>query len=343
MPSRLFRFMLYGCLLLLATACDRPEEHQKQTVTLPVLEVQVATVVSQAMIQENEVMGTVTAVERATISARVGGVVQELPFKLGSTISKGDLLARIGADEIAARLSQAEARLDQARRNMEREQRLLEKNAATREGVKSLEEGVQMAEAAYQEAKTMEGYTSITAPFSGLVAQKLVNVGDLVAPGTPLLLLENNSKLQIVMEMTEAFAQRVTRQQKLPFTVPAADFSGEGTITEIAPMADPLSRTATVKMTIGSQPRLRPGQFARVRLSGPAGSALLVPESAVQTYGQMEQVFVVEDNTAHLRLVRSGEHGKGLVEIVSGLNSGEQVVIANGERLVDGQPVRVTP
>ncbi|MBU0483195.1 MAG: efflux RND transporter periplasmic adaptor subunit [Proteobacteria bacterium] len=335
--------MFFCFVLLLLSACEHQGEGKEQKISLPVQEVRVAMVIKQQVAHKNEVMGTVSAVDRATISARVGGVIKELPVELGSVVGRGDVLAVIGAEEIAARLSQAETRLDQVKRNLEREKRLLEKNAATRAGVKDLEEALQIAEADYREAKTMFGYTKVNAPFAGQVAQKMINAGDLAAPGTPLLVLENSSSLQIIVEVPETFAQQIKRDQKLPVAVPAADYSGLGRVAELAPMADPLSRTATVKIAIESQPRLRPGQFARVTLAGSDNAALLVPESALIPFGQMEKVFVVENNEARLRLVRSGAHNNGLVEIVSGLNQGEQVVIANGERLNDGQPLRIMP
>ena len=89
---------------------------------------------------------------------------------------------------------------------------------------------------------------------------------------------------------------------------------------------------------------LRPGQYARVTLPGGAGSnAFLVPEAALLRFGQMERLFVTQNNTAQLRLVRSGEHRNGQVEILAGLNGGEQVVVQGNERLVDGQPVQIVP
>jgi RND family efflux transporter MFP subunit len=343
MPSGSLRTLFLCSLLLFTSACDRQNETKEHKAALPVQEVRVATVLTKQVAHKNDVMGTVAAVDRATIAARVAGVITDLPVDLGSVVRKGDVLAKIGADEISARLSQAQARLEQATRNLDREKRLLEKGAATRSGVKDLEEALRMAEAGHQEAQTMFGYTTVTAPFGGLVAQKTVNIGDLASPGTPLLVLENSQSLQILVEVPEAFAHQIKQNEELPVSVPTADFVGKGRVAEIAPMADPLSRTATVKIAIAALPRLRPGQFARVTLAGKVNAALLVPESALLTFGQMERAFVVMNDEARLRLVRSGAHSNGLVEIVSGLNEGDQVIIANNDRLSDGQPIRILP
>jgi len=331
------------CAFLSLPACERHKETGKKPPELPVQEVRVATVVKQQVVRENEVMGTVTAVERATISSRAGGIIEELPIELGTTVRQGDVLAKIGAEEIAARLSRSETVLEQARRNLDREKRLLEKGAATRERVKELEEALRIAEAGYREAQAMFGYTTVTAPFGGLVSQKMVNVGDLAAPGTPLLVLENSSNLQVVVEVPEALALQIRRDQELPVTIPAAGFSGSGKVAEIGPTTDPLSRTATIKITVEEHTHLRPGQFARVTFSGNGGDALLVPESAVLSFGQMEKLFVVQHSKALLRLVRTGRRSNGMVEILSGLSGGEEVVNQNADRLIDGQPIRITP
>ncbi len=344
MLPEFFRPMFCCFLLFAVCACGEQGETKGQKPNLALQEVQVAQVRLLEVSTDYEVMGTVAAVERATIAARVGGVIKDLPVELGKMVQSGDVLAEISADEIAARLNQSQTRMEQVRRNLDREKRLLEKDAATRSGVKDLEEALRMAESAYQEARTIAGYTTVTAPFDGLVAQKFVHEGDLASPGVPLLVLENNRMLQILADVPEGFVLLMDRGDKLPVFVPAADFAGTGTVAEIAPMADPLSRTAMVKISIEAQPNMRPGQFARVSLPGePVDSSLFVPEAALLSFGQMEKVFVEKNGKAFLRLVRSGAHSDGFVEIVSGLNPGEVVVVANGGLLADGQPVRVIP
>jgi RND family efflux transporter MFP subunit len=259
-------------------------------------------------------------------------------------VKKGALLARISAGEIAARLSQAETQFGQAQRNLDREKRLLAQDASTRETVKSLEDAYRMAEAGLREARAMRDYTLITAPFAGIISQKMANAGDLATPGMPLLVLENTGQLQVVAAVPEGAALKIKKGDALAVTVPAAEFSQTGTVSEIGPSADTASRTALVKIRVHGGDSLRPGQYARVALPGGDGvNTLLVPETALFRFGQMERIFVIHNNTAQLRLVRSGEHREGQAEILTGLNGGEQVVIQGGERLVDGQPVTIVP
>jgi RND family efflux transporter MFP subunit len=342
---RQLNLILLAGVILLAPACKGKEaaEHA-QPATLPTLEVRVVSVSAQPAQHQNEVVGTVTAAESATIAAKVAGVITGLPVNVGSAVRQGQVLVRISAGEINAQLAQADTQLAQAKRNLEREQRLLAKEAATRETVKNLEEAVRLAEAGRQQAQTMVGYTTLTAPFSGLVAQKIANIGDLATPGAPLLVVENNNRLQVAVPVPEALLAQIKSGDLLPLAIPAANFSGTGKVAEISPAGDPASRTATVKLAVAA-PGLRAGQFARVTLPGVGASdnALSVPAPAVVAFGQMEKIFVVENGTAHLRLVRTGANHDGRVEILAGLAGGEQVVSEGAAQLSDGQPVRVQP
>jgi RND family efflux transporter MFP subunit len=342
---RQLNLVLLTGLILLTPACKGKEapEHA-QPASLPVQAVRVVSVGAQPAQHQNEVVGTVTAAESATIAAKVAGVITGLPVNVGSAVRQGQVLVRISAGEINAQLAQAETRLAQAKRNLEREQRLLAKEAATRETVKNLEEAVHLAEAGQQQAQTMVGYTTLTAPFSGLVAQKIANIGDLATPGAPLLVVENNNRLQVAVPVPEGLLAQIKSGDALPLAIPAANFNGTGKVAEISPAGDPASRTAMVKLAV-TAPGLRAGQFARVTLPGATATnnALTVPATAVVAFGQMEKLFVVENSTAHLRLVRTGASHDGQIEIVAGLTGGEQVVSEGAAQLSDGQPVRVQP
>ncbi len=343
-PQRLWPTLACACLLIFG-GCKPDAKHEaaSQATTGPRVDVQV-TIVSEVLTSsQNEVVGTVEAVQRATISAKVTGAIAEIPVVLGATVKQGDLLVKLSAAEISARLSQADTAVAQAKRNLEREQRLLAKNASTQETVNAQGDAYQLAKAAQNEARTMLGYITIRAPFSGLVSNKLANVGDMATVGAPLLVLENTEIVQAVAAVPEAQLAKIKPGDTLPVRIPAADLETIGTVAEIAPAADAASRTSVVKLDLEAASHLRPGQFVRVILPGLASKTIVVPESAVSVFGQMERVFVVENNIAHLRLVRSGLHREGMTEILSGLNPGQQVVVRATGQLLDGQPVRVTP
>ncbi|MDD5757733.1 MAG: efflux RND transporter periplasmic adaptor subunit [Desulfobulbaceae bacterium] len=342
--NRLATTILCACLLI-SVGCEQEAPHDSTTKTpaAGTVPVQTVTVNETLFTIQNEVVGTVKAVQEATIAAKITGTITDMPVQLGSSVKQGDLLVKLSAAEIVARLSQAETAVNQAKRNLDREERLLAKNASTQETVNAHSDAYKLAKAAQNEASTMLGYVTIRAPFSGQISKKMADVGDLATVGTPLLNIENTDIVQAVAAIPEAQLAGIKPGDALTVRIPAANLETSGTVSEIAPTGDAASRTSLIKLNLTANKALRPGQFVRVILPGTSSKTLMVPESALSTYGQMERLFVVENNTANLRLIRTGSHRDGQIEILSGLNAGEQVIIGASDRLIDGQPVKVTP
>jgi len=340
--------IVFGALLLcgvaILSACKGQDEHTKSDAPLlPTIAVEVEKVQDELVRSRIEVVGTIEAVERASISSRIAGQIIELPVVLGSKVQKGDVLIKISAGEISAKVLQADAQLSQARRNLAREQKLQKQGASTQETVKSLTDVTRIAEAAYKEAQTMLDYTTITAPFSGTITNKIANTGDLASPGKLLLQIENSDELQVLAQIPEALLLKVRAGDILSVEIPAAGLLLTGEVAEVAPAANPMSRTAPVKINIESGPDLRVGQFARIGLEGTGESTLMLVESAVLFKGQMEIVFVVDEKEkiARMRLVKTGASHDGEIEIISGLEAGEIVVVSNLDKLQDGQPLDI--
>lgn len=326
-------FVLLGLLPLPLTAAPADEP-----VTVPVARVEAREI--PALV---ELTGTVQAAERAAISARVSGVVSRVAVSLGSTVAAGEVLVTLEAGEITARLRQAEAQLAQAKRHLERDRSLLARDAATPETVRTRADQFAIAQAAHQEARSMLAYTTITAPFAGVIIAKRVNAGDLATPGTVLLKLEDNRRLQVRTALPESLIARVRMGDRLTVHVPAAGVEVAAAVAEIGPASDPSSRSAAITLDLPAGADLRSGQFARVLVPAESAIALLVPESAVLPAGQMDRVFVIEGDTARLRLVRTGQRRDGLVEILAGLDPGETVATGNNRLLENGRRVRVQP
>ena len=338
MLKKNYLFLLLA--LMLTAGCSDPAEKTAVS-ALPQVQVEIETLSLSAAPFQIEIAGTLQAVDQALISARVSGQVAEIPVRIGSKVKKGALLVKIHAAEISARVRQAETQLAQARRNLERETKLQKVNASTREKVTTLTELVQINEAAYREAKAMLDYTRVKAPFAATVTHKLVEVGDLASPGSPLLKLETAGALEVLVQIPEALAQGLRLDSSMPLTIPAIGLATEAQISEISPTVDPVSRSTQVKLTLPDNPALRSGQFARVSLVDNGAQTLLIAKTALRQNGQMEQVFVADQGVARLRLVRSGARHSDRVEILSGLRPGDQVVIASEATLHDGQPLVV--
>lgn len=337
------RFFLPAASLAFALAgCGAKQENENAT-SLPLVEVRVQTVENLPRTMTEEVLGTVRAKLHATLEARLSGHIDQMPVGLGATVQKGQLIARLGAGEIVARLDQAKASLAEADRDWNRTAALFAEQSATRAEYDSAQARQQIAQSAVAEANAMMSYVEVTAPFNGIVTKKWADVGDLAAPGKPLVDLEDPSALQMQADVPEALNASVKPGDRLPVWVASATPTPdlEGTVAEMAPVADPNSRTFLVKLDLPAAPGLRSGQFGRVAVPVGEVSSIRVPASAVIQRGQMELVFVAVNGHAQLRLVKTGRRMGDEIEVVSGLNAGEQVVTEDVSVLADGQPVSI--
>jgi RND family efflux transporter MFP subunit len=322
------------------TACGpKPETTKGSTADLPTVQVQTQPAEKKPRAMTEEVAGTIQAKTHATIEARLHGRIVSMPVSLGDKVRKGQKIAQLDADDITARLEQTQATLDQAEREWKRVSSLLAQQSATQAESDAAQARRQVAAGAVAEATAMLAYAEITAPFDGVVAKKWAQAGDVAMPGKPLLDLDDPSALQMEADVPEAIAPHLKPGAILPVHVDAANRDISGTVSELAPAADPATRTFRVKLDLPQTEGLMPGQFAR--LSVPIGerSSLTVPVAAVVQRGQLEMVFAVNDRRARMHLVKTGKRVGDDIEILSGLDAGQLVVLRGADQLTDGQPV----
>jgi RND family efflux transporter MFP subunit len=181
----------------------------------------------------------------------------------------------------------------------------------------------------------------VTAPFDGVITRKPASVGDQAGPGKTLLEIEDPVSLRLETDVPEATIGRIRLGASLPVRIDALGRELPGTVAEIAPAADPNTRTFHVKLDLPSTDGLRAGLFARVSIPMQTAEIITVPAGAVTIHGQMETVFVVAHGQARLRLVRTGKHREDAVEILSGIDSGERVVVAPPAELKEGRNVTI--
>jgi RND family efflux transporter MFP subunit len=258
-------------------------------------------------------------------------------------VQAGELLAKLDAHEIQARLDQATTARQQAESDFKRASDLHGQKILSQSEFDNAQSKFRMAVAVETEAKTLLGYTEIIAPFDGVITRKLADVGDLAMPGKPVLQMENPNALRLEADVPEALIDNVKLSDRLAVRIATVTNEVQGTVAELSPTADPNSRTFLVKLDLPNAPGLRSGQFGRVAVPVGEVSAIRVPASAVIQRGQMELVFVVTNGHAELRLIKTGRHVGDELEVVSGLNSGEQVVTEGAAALADGQPVTIKP
>lgn len=306
---------------------------------LPAVAVRVQTVGARPHIATEEVVGTVNPKLRSVIEAKVSGRIDTMLAVPGLHVKAGELLAQLNVREIQARLDQAVAVREQADSDLKRFTELIAKGAVAKQEFEAVQSRARVARAAAAEAETMLGYAKIVAPFDGVITRKLADVGDLASPGKPLLEMEDPNALRFEAGVPDAIIGRIELGAKLGVRVGPNEI--EGTVGEIAPAADPNSRTSLVKLDLPSVAGLRAGQFGRVSVPVSETAVLRVPFSAVIQNGQMELVFIAINHRAQLRLVKTGKRIGDEIEVVSGVNAGEQVVTDGAAGLVDGQPIEI--
>jgi membrane fusion protein (multidrug efflux system) len=198
------------------------------------------------------------------------------------------------------------------------------------------------AASSYRYNRAVASDTVITAPFSGVVGQKYVALGDYVSPGTNLLTIVDTRILKLVFQVPERYLGAIQMGAPESFTVdslPGRTFHAETIF--IDPAVDMNSRTVTVKAKVlDGDGLIRPGQFGKVQLElSRSANAMTVPEAALVPQGEKFFIYVVRDGKAVLQEIQTGQREVGRVEVVSGLKPGERVVVSGIQKLTDGQPV----
>jgi membrane fusion protein, multidrug efflux system len=320
-----------------AASCARKEKTQASAATRAL---ETAAVERQTAAGRLEVEGVVVGKLEAVLSSRLAARVAEVAAVPGQNVRAGTVLVRLDEGETAgavegarASLEAARASLELARKNRGRFEKLAERGAAAaveldraRQDEASAAAGVASAEAARRRAETDRAQAALAAPFDAVVVEKMVSPGDLAAPGRPLVRLASLSGRRVEAAPGEAEAAALAPGQAIDVEVAGRAVTGR--LAEIVGAVDPATRRRTVRVDLpeGFEPAV--GSFARVFLPGPSAARLLVPEKAVVSRGGLEIAWAVSsDGRVALRYVRTGVRAGGSVEVRSGLEAGEKVVV----------------
>jgi RND family efflux transporter MFP subunit len=356
--------------LLLLAACGREIEPGNTPSSIPpVRGLAISGVESGALPDEAFLIGTVESLDRGTLAARIAGQVLAIPVREGDAVAAGDLLLTLAANTAEEALREAEATLAGAREAVKaararrelaekthgRYRRLFDVEAVTpqemdraaaelemaRGDEAAAEAAVRRAASVREAAATAAGYNEVRAPYPARVVRRQVDLGTTVQPGTPLLELDRQGGWRVRTEVPETLLSRFAVGQQLEVEIPAVGKTFLGTVAEILPQADPVSRSLQMKIALENGTGLRAGLFARVRPpGGEEGPAMLVPASALVTRGQLTGVYVVEKEILRYRLVKTGRKVGDRVEILSGLRPTESVVTGGAERARSGARVK---
>lgn len=332
------RRAVVAALIIFASGCGSDPALRPTAKDRP-LAVHVATAERSPRPVVTEVLGTVRAARSATIAPLVSGTIAEVRVGLGSPVRAGEILVRLSAREIDARLQQSRSVLALAKLERDRAARLRADDVISVAQYDAAISGFAVAQASHAEASTFAERTVLRAPFAGVITAKLTNVGDTAMPGQPLLTLEAPGALRFEARVPDTGGHQLTVGETL--TVRLDELDLQGRVAEIQPSSDDATRTRLIKVDLPPAASGQSGRFGRLLLTTGTSLDVSVPAAAVARHGQLETVFVVEEGTVRLRLVRTGRERDGRLEIASGLYADEKVAIAGA--LVDGQKVEAQP
>lgn len=358
MQRTIYYIMTFSLIFL--AACGSGEDGTSAT-NFKAVPVTTASVTLLPLTATQRYSGNIEALEAVQLSTRISGWVEKIYVSEGRPVRQGQLLVKLGSADLEAKRAQTVAQIDEANvhfenaaTNLKRIQALYEKGAATQKELDDMAAAFASAQArqrtaneAKNEVEAVLRYSQLKAPFDGVVTVRLLEEGDLASPGQPVLIVENQQQLLVSAQVGEtdlaSLSVDMPAQIEISVSGSVAPLLVNGRIDRIIPSADPLSRQFEIKVLLTeSDPRIKPGMFARVAIAGENDNALLIPQTAVFQRGQLEGVFVVdEENIARLRWIRSGlRQGEDIVAL-SGLNSGETIITSGIAQLLDGQPVEV--
>lgn len=282
------------------------------------------TSVARAEAGREEVKSVIPEAESAVALARAQLDLAQVTFhRMQDLLSKGSI-ANQEYDEASARWKTAQAALGVARA---RRTQLAAKMAQIEQEVRAA--GIQ------------RGYSEIIAPFSGTIITKSIDPGTLAVPGAPLFTIERAGAYRLKVSVEESRLSMARVGKTVSVTIDGIDRTFPARVAEVVPLVDAEARTGTVKIDLPSLPEMRSGLFGRSLFDTGVRKILTVPIAGVMERGQLQSVYVAENNTAHTRLVTVGTRVKDRVEVLSGLTQGDRVIVPIPTGLADGAPIGV--
>jgi membrane fusion protein (multidrug efflux system) len=297
-------------------------------------------------------IGTISAVQGATVSTELPGTVAEIKFENGGIAKKGDVLVRLDASSEEAQLKSAEAELDLARADLARAKDLSARNVVSKAELDSAESKFKQKEGVVNNMRAMISKKAVLAPFDGQLGIRQVNVGQTITAGQQVVSLQALDPLYVDFALPQQDLPRLSPGLEVRVhtdVVAGRDFPGK--LTALNSAVDPITRNVTLQATIENKDHaLRPGMFAKIDvLLLDKQQTLVVPGTAISYAPYGDSVFVIEkkkdektgqeSQVLRQQFVRVGEARGDFVSITKGLEPGQQIVSTGVFKLRNGMGV----
>jgi len=313
-----------------------------------VLPVAVATVPSVEFADVVEALGTARANETVTITARVTDTISRINFESGQRVDAGTILVELTDTEEAAGLTEARTTLREARRDLDRTNDLIARAVVPQSRLDEATAAVERAAARVASIEAQLADRIVRAPFAGIVGLREVSLGGLVRPGDTIARLDDTSRIKLDFTVPERFLAVVAPGMEIAAQTsayPGEVFSGE--IAQIDSRIDPVTRSVIIRAEIENlDGRLLPGQLMTVEVRRDIRDRPAVPGAALTRYLDQTYVYVVEssdgETVVRQRTITLGRRSGTMVEVLSGLETGERIIAEGVHRVRDGAAVTIT-
>ena len=345
-PDSATGVLAIALLAIWTGGCGRPGAASKpQGAGSQPVGVVIASVGTESWGTSIEAVGTAFANQSVDITSKVANTITGLHFEEGAPVRRGTVLVEFDRAQTAAELAIAEAMATDSERQFKRSQDLFATQALSRSNLDQLEATVKADRARVELARAKLNDTTIQAPFDGRAGFRLVSVGSLISPGTVITTLDDTSTIKLDFTVPETFMPFVQPLQSIvAHSVALPGRSFEGKVSTLGSRIDRVTRSITARAIIPNKDGLlRPGLFMTVTLQSDVRPALVIPEQALITERGASFVFIVDNAVAQKRPVTAGRRQVGKVEIISGLNAGENIVVDGVLKIREGLPVRSVP
>ncbi len=309
--------------------------------------------------------GQIEASQISNISTRVMGYITSIKVKIGDPVGKGQLLATISNQDIIAKraqtdamIAEAQAALNNAKKDFDRFTSLFKQQSASAKELDNVTLQYEAAKSRLEGAKQMRnevnaslGYTSLTAPFSGIVTQKLADAGSMANPGMPILTIEQSGSYQVSASVPENIIAEIHQGAAAMVSIKSLDKTIKGIVTQIDPSSAFTGGQYIIKIVIPATDKkgLYAGMYATVSIPSKTviadkgtNNAVLIPVTSIEKQDQLTGIYTIaSNNTALLRWVRLGKTFGDKVEVLSGLEKNEQFIVSAEGKLYNGIPVKL--
>lgn len=313
---------------------------------MPPMPVDVDVAKRESVVDAVRATGRIEAQQAIELRPDEQGRITQLLFQEGQYVAEGTPLVKVDDAMLKAQTERAKADRDLSTQQLERVRRLRAQNAAAPADLERAEAAARSTAAGLALLELQLERTTVRAPFAGAIGQRFVSVGDYVTTATRLLTLQTVDPQRAVIEVPERYAVKLRPGQVVEFSVASQEGrTFRARVDFIDPVVQGESRTILVKASAPNPGRLlKPGMFIEARLATDTrANAIVVPEDAVQPMRSANVVWAVVDGKASRRVVTLGVRSAGVVEILSGVQAGETVVVGGLERMGEGMPVAPRP